>query len=216
MLNQSIKVVRKGYEVDSALEAIGLSRAIVEKVARAAAVGRSEALLVDPASAGGLFSYIYGVRAIRTELLQRNWRMSRQGNVESTVNDELGIQVCFQNVDAACDEDRCPQAISLKGAGSRRLVAAGQGELFDVSAVRDVGGVGAAPTVWVICVSVDESSMCAEVSCPKTFDGPQYEDFHHRIFAFEEHFDPTVTHADSDLDLDSDGDMDFDVQISRK
>ena len=69
-------------------------------------------------------AYINGVRAIRMDLLPLGWRLSRTGNVEATVNDKLGIQICFQNVDIACTEQN-PQAISGKGAGSRKLIQNG-------------------------------------------------------------------------------------------
>jgi hypothetical protein len=160
-----------------------------------------------------MLSYIYGVRAIRLNLLKHGWRESRLGNVESTVNDDLGVQLCFQNVDVACNDDKNPRAISGKGAASRSLVAAGQGELFEPPA--DDSGVsllGSTPTVWVICVSVEGFSVRAEVSCPKTFEGTQFEDFKPRIFVLDESFEPHPTRDGAD-DADID---DFDVEISKK
>jgi len=160
------------------LRKIGLTRDIVIEIALSAAAARADSLPVDPSSAPGMLSYIYGVRAIRLHLLKLGWRESRQGNVESTVNDEIGVQLCFQNVDAACNDFKNPHAISGKGTASRSLVAAGQGELFGRATDSVEADVfGSTPTVWVICVSVEGFSVRAEVSCPKNFEGSQFENF---------------------------------------
>ncbi len=210
----SPQIIREDQYVESALNKIGLTRDIVVKVALSAAAARADSLAVDPSNAPGMLSYIYGVRAIRLNLLKRGWRLSRQGSVESTVNDELGVQLCFQNVDVACNDFKNPHAISGKGTASRNLVAAGQGELFDIpsleSAVTD--SLGITPTVWLICVSVEGFSVRAEVSCPKSFEGSQFEDFHQRIFVLDESFELNTT-----PDVADDEDInDFDVEISKK
>lgn len=208
-------IIRESQDVESALNSIGLSRDIVVEVALSAAAARADSLPVDPSSAPGMLSYIYGVRTIRLNLLKKGWRESRQGNVESTVNDELGVQLCFQNVDTACNDYKNPHAISGKGAASRSLVAAGQGELFELPSDESrVSLLGSTPTVWVICVSVDGFSVRAEVSCPKSFEGTQFEDFHRRIFVLDENFEPHTTRTGDDNgeeDID-----DFDVEISKK
>src|SRR4051794_13855024 len=111
-------VVTAEWEVRQELRALGLTVEIVAKVARAAAAAKADTLPVDPCSAPGTQAYFAGIRHIRLELQPLSWRMDRPGNVESTVNDELGIQLCFQNVDQACG-DREPQAISEKGSGAR-------------------------------------------------------------------------------------------------
>jgi hypothetical protein len=95
-------VVREEREVRRGLKAVGLTPLIVREVAIAAVSARAEALSVDPNGAPGLLSYIYGVRTIRLQLLPKGWRVDRSGNVEATVNDELGVQLFFQNVDRAC------------------------------------------------------------------------------------------------------------------
>jgi len=206
-------IVRTDQDVEESLEQVALTKDIVVEVALSAAAARADTLPVDPSSAPGVMSYIHGVRAIRLKLLKAGWRMSREGNVESTVNDEQGIQLFFQNVDIACDENKIPHAISGKGPASRNLVAAGQGDLFDDASID--GGVkvfGSTPTVWIICVSVDSVSVRAEVSCPTSFEGSQFESFHQRIFVLDENFEPTIGRNDS-IDEDTD---DFDVQISKK
>jgi hypothetical protein len=213
MLNTAPLIIHDTQDVETALSKIGLSRDIVVEIARSAAAARAESLPVDPSGTPGTLSYIYGVRALRLNLLKHGWRENRQGNVESTVNDEVNVQLFFQNVDVACNHFKNPRAISRKGAASRSLVEAGQYELFDqTNDVFKDEVFGKVPTVWVVCVSVEGFSVRAEVSCPKIFEGCQFEDFHQRIFVLDEEFEPTTDpHRDSD-----DGYEDFDVEISKK
>lgn len=213
MLNPKPQNVTDGLQVKSALDALGLTAEIVSNVARAAAGAKADALAVDPCSTPGQLAYIYGVRSIRLQLLPKGWRISREGNVESTINHDLGIQLCFQNVHRACSE-RDPEAISGKGSGSRKLIHDGQAELFGSASSRVPKTVGATPTVWVICVSSDERTIRAELSCPESFEGEQFEGFSKRIFVLDETLDPNPrTDKDSD---DGDNATDFEVRISRK
>ncbi|MET0049965.1 MAG: hypothetical protein ABW095_02665 [Candidatus Thiodiazotropha sp.] len=207
----STAIVQNEVEVDQALSSVGLTKEFVVRVARAAAAARAESLPVDPVSAPGMNSYIHGVRHIRLGLLtQDGWRINRSGNVESTVNDDLGVQICFQNVVNACDIAHDPQAISRKGTAARQLVAEGQGDLFDVPSTRATTKYGRSPTVWIICVQADDQSLKAEVSCPKTFEGSQFEEFHQRIFVLDETYDDWDPYNDDSL-LD-----DIDVIVSKK
>lgn len=216
MFNRKLVIVNDESEVKSSLHTlVGLTPEIVENVAMAVSVARTNSLAVDPCNAPGIQAYIYGVRNIRLQLLPLGWRMSRVGNIESTVNDELGIQLCFQNVDQAC-RDQDPEAISEKGSGSRKLIYDGrQSELFgNVSEVARKK-YGSTPTVWVICVSVDEeNNVCAEVSCPKIFDGKQYNGFSKRIFVVDESSDPISKY--NKKSGDNDDSTDFEVRVSKK
>ncbi len=212
MSSSSATIIQNKIEVGQCLTAIGLTKEFVIHVARAAAAARAESLPVDPLSAPGMNSYIFGVRHIRLGLLIKDgWRISRAGNVESTVNDDLGVQICFQNVINACDVTHAPQAISRKGTAARKLVAEGQGDLFDAPSVNASTKYGCSPTVWIICVEADEQSLKVEVSCPKTFEGSQFEDFHQRIFVLDETFDDGDSIDDDDSLLD-----DIDVYVSKK
>lgn len=205
-------VVTGEVQVNHALREIGLTRGIVRDVVDAAVGARADALAVDPNGTPGLLSYIHGVRAIRLKLLPiSGWRESRSGNVESTVNDKLGVQICFQNVDRACSDDP-PQAISGKGSASRDLVQRG---LFDTVAdlETETGKIGRLPTVWMICVSADDNSVCAEVSCPNAFDGNQFDGFARRLFVINETIEPKLAKR---IDSEKDSDIEFDIQVSKK
>lgn len=213
MLQPKPVVVNEGFQVRQELRALGLTPDIVRSIARKAAAAKAEALEIDPSSTPGTLAYIKGVRAIRMELMPRGWRMSRTGNVESTVNDERGIQICFQNVDVACTE-RHPQAISGKGAGSRKLIHDGQAELFDREAPEAVDAIGSAPTVWVVCVSVDSQRLRAEVSCPEAFEGNQFEGFSKRIWVVDEDLAPTPDNLGRPND--GGGPVEHEVRIAKK
>ncbi|HMH29080.1 MAG TPA: hypothetical protein VK580_10870 [Steroidobacteraceae bacterium] len=204
-------MVNIAWQVDQMLREIGLTRDIVRSIAVAAASGRADALAVDPSGTPGTLSYIYGVRKTRLLLIPLGWQVSRHGHIESTVNHKLGIQLCFQNVDRACG-DAEPQAISAKGSSARELIRSGQMDLFDTgekSAVQH----GHAPTVWLICVSADNDSIRAEVSCPKVFEGDQFDGFAPRLFCIDESTGPKPTRRD---DTDDDGDLDLDIPVSKK
>lgn len=206
-------VVSVDFQVRQELRALGLTPEFITSIARMSAAGKFEALEIDPSSTPGTLAYIKGVRAIRLALLPLGWRLSRIGNVEATVNDKLGIQICFQNVDVACT-DRHPQAISGKGAGSRKLIQDGQIELFDRTAPEAVDAIGSVPTVWFVCVSTDLKKLRAEVSCPEAFEGNQFEGFSKRIFVVDEDLDPTPGNVDQPDN--GSGPMEHEVRIAKK
>lgn len=207
-------IIHEPWTVRRELAQLGIDSELVRAVAFAAAAARADTLPIDAASAPGSFAYFHGVRQKRLQLLRRDgWRPSNVDNIASTVNDELGVQFIFQNVDAACTH-KDPSPRSPKGPAARRLVSEGQGELFR----RPEGAVpirpvyGATPVVWLICVSSDDSSFQAEVSCPKIFDGNEYCGFTKRIWVINESFSPDPTHRiDEDLP-----ELDFDVVVTRK
>lgn len=211
MQNLSPSIVTVSWQVDQALLDIGLTREIVREIAFAAAGARADALSVDPSGTPGTLSYIHGVRTTRLKLMPHSWRESREGNVEATVNHTLGVQLFFQNVDRACG-DNDPQAISGKGSASRKLIRSGQMELFDAVGPK-ADKTGRLPTVWLICVSVDDDSVRAEVSCPDVFEGNQFEGFVQRLFVVDESIEPKPT---SRKDSDDDGELEIDIPVSKK
>lgn len=213
MIQQTPIVINEGFSIHQELRSLGLTVDIVTSIARKAAAAKAEALEIDPSSTPGTLAYINGVRATRMELLPLGWRLSRTGNVEATVNDKLGIQICFQNVDIACT-GQTPQAISGKGAGSRKLIQSGQTELFDRKAPEAVDAIGSAPTVWVVCVSADSKRLRAEVSCPEAFEGNQFEGFSKRIWVVDEDLEPTPGNIGQPDD--GSGPVEHEVRIAKK
>ena len=207
------RILRDGSSVREQLCALGLTPEIVGDVARMLAGAKAEALEVDPANSAGQRAYMMGVRAKRLMLLPLGWRLSRAGGVEATVNDSLAIQICYQSVDMACTEQQ-PKAISGKGAGSRKLIQNGQGELFERDGPLSPMPQGATPKVWVICVSTDLKKLRAEVSCPDAFEGDQFEGFSTRIFVVDEDLSSP---RNGDTKPEDGGDAgDFEVRIAKK
>lgn len=212
-------VISEPLDAEKEISQLGLKLTIAQKVARAASAARASALEIDVAFTPGMLSHIYGNRQLRLELLPLGWRKGRFHNVESVINDELGIQIIFQNVDMACVLSHSPQAISGKGAGSRQLVQNGlQAELWEkpVNPSTDIKRAnskhGVTPLVWMFCVSNDGKRLRAEVSKPDNFEGDQFEDFSKRIFVLDEE-------NGTELDIpirpssDDDGDAGFHVEI---
>lgn len=206
------RIVTVPHAVRQSLALLGLTEEIVREVAFAATGARASCLKVDPSGAPGSLSYFMGVRHIRLSLLPAGWVLARDGNVESTVNHELGVQLVFQNVDRACGPND-PLAMSAKGAGSRNLVKSGQADMFDLP-TRGDASVGKSPTVWLLCVSTNGDAVCAEVSCPEVFEGNQFEGFTRRIFVVDEGLGTEPTRRGSNSD-DS-GDFEFDIAVTRK
>lgn len=216
-------VISEPFDAEQEISQFGLTLKIAQKVARAASAARSSTLAIDVAFAPGMLSHILGNRHLRLELLPLGWRSGRFNNVESVVNDDLGIQIIFQNVDMACNSDYSPKAISRKGAGSRRLVQDGlQGELWGESVKSPItinqakSKHGMTPLVWIFCVSDDGKRLCAELSKPKLFEGDQFEDFGRRIFLVDERsaVEPEVTINPSSGD--DDADFDIEVRVAKK
>lgn len=206
------RIVTVPHEVRQALAPLGLTEEIVREVASAASGARADCLEVDPIGAPGSQSYFMGVRHIRLNLLPAGWVVARDGNVESTVNHKLGVQLVFQNVDRACGPSD-PLSMSAKGAGSRNLVKSGQAEMFDRPTIGETPS-GKAPTVWLLCVSSHDDTVRAEVSCPEVFEGNQFEGFTRRIFVVDE-----VLGGDSPRrgrTYDDGDDLEFDVAVTKK
>jgi hypothetical protein len=210
---QTPSIVSQPHAARQQLKALGLTPEIISNIARAAAFAKAEALGVDPLSTPGTLAYIKGVREKRLQLLPLGWEMSRVGNVEATVNHSLGIQLLFQNVDMACT-DRDPQSLSIKGSGSRNLVKGGmQAELWEHSKSPAIQQAGVVPTVWYVCCSSDDKRIRAEVSCPESFEGAQFDGFVERIWVVDEELASVQSAPPM---IDDAVDHTYDVQISKK
>lgn len=207
-------IIKDGVAVRHELAELGLTPEIIHMIGDAAATAKTDTMAVEPLNAPGTNAYNKGVAAKRLALLPLGWRMSHSRGIEATVNDKMGIQLVFQNVDVACT-DRDPQAISEKGSGSRKLVYDGQKELFARAEGKREQVLGAALRVWLICVSTSGKKLRVEVSCPLLFEGNQFEGFAKRIFVVDQDYDPTPR-ARINPDNHGDSSGDFEVKIVKK
>lgn len=213
-------IVKDDLDVKHELSDLGITKEIILKIADAAATAKADTMAVEPLNAPGTNAYNKGVAAKRMSLIPLGWRMSHNRGIEATVNDKLGIQFVFQNVDVACTE-RDPQAISEKGSGSRKLIYEGQRQrdLFERVGGKREQILGVAPKVWLICVSTSGKKLRAEVSCPLLFEGNQFDGFAKRIFVVDQDYDPTPQariHSDDDGDGDGNRADEFEVKIVKK
>ncbi len=214
------KIYEQPYEVRSRLSDLGLVQGELNRVAEMALMARNESTDNDPISAGGLFSYIYGNRAIREILRPQGWEIDRTDNIEATYNPKTGIKIIFQNVDVAAVVWRAPRAISGKGRGAERLVLNASGYLFPEYEEEERQRIETLSrrlgSVWFLCVSVreieGEQELRAELSNPRPFEGGQFGEFNERIFILSGGgFDDPAD------DERVDGpDEDFEIEISRK
>lgn len=204
-------VVTDEWEVRQELRALGLTQEIIKTVAEAVAAAKADTLPIDPVNAPGTQAYHHGIRNIRLKLIPEGWEMSRVGSVESTVNHDRAVRLCFQNVHQACG-DADPESISVKGAGARKLVRDGhqQIEMFERESDTTKSSRGAVPAVWVLCVSTTDRRLRAEVSCPEEFEGDQFDGFSKRIFVVDQSLAPT---PDATQEV---ADPQYEVRIAKK
>lgn len=204
------QVFREDWEVDSRLVDFGVTKAELMTVVHAAAGGRADTVLHDPITAGGLFAYIYGTRALRDVLAPKGWKIDRTDNIESIYNRDTGVRIIFQNTDSAADMLRDPKALSGKGAASERVVDLAQKNIFPEFDEEDMQRVN--KTVWFFCVAVNGERVQAELSCPLAVEGGQFSGFAERIFILsdDEWLGPR---ANDDSDLQGE---EFEVNITRK
>jgi hypothetical protein len=179
------RLYRDDSEIDHRLRDFGVSREELVEVARAVAAARADAVADDPASAEGLFAYIYGTRALRGAFRAHGWHRHREDNVESVRHPERALKVIYQSVDIAADWMHSPRAISGKGSGADRLISAAQGTLFSAEELKAVtkASVDEVNTgAWFFCVSVEGDDVRAELSLPVGVARGNFDGFIERIF----------------------------------
>jgi len=205
-----VAVLAEEIEILPRLEQLGLSKAALLDVVRAAAGSRRNATPFHPLSAGGQFSWIEGTAQLRRVFVPHGWEICRRDNIESIFNEALGIKVVFQNADRAGDPLSDPIAISKKGAGSARAVERGQYDLFPEDKEKEAVEITAVP--WMLFVSVAGDDVRAELSCPIAINDQRYDGFHERILLVQkgEWGDPNP------LAKDDGPPADYEVTVSRK
>ncbi|MEN3977198.1 hypothetical protein [Emcibacter sp. SYSU 3D8] len=203
-------VLAQEIEILPRLAHLGLSKAALLDVVRAAVGSRRNTTPFHPLSAGGQLSWIEGTAHLRRVFVPQGWEICRRDNIESIFNEAVGIKVIFQNADRAGDPLRDPIATSKKGAGSARAVELGQYDLFPEDKAREDVEITAAP--WVLFVYADGDDVRAELSCPIAINDERYDGFHERILLVQKgEWDGPNPLAD-----DGEPPVDYEVTISRK
>lgn len=173
-------ILEKPLEVASRLSELGLTAEELKEIAFKAVSARNEAVPVDPLFTPGMFSYIHGVRAMRTTLMLKDgWEMDRGGNMEATFHEQLGVRIYFQNVDKACSS-AIPKAIAGKGRAAKQLIE--QQNLYLFPEMEAEFQARENTEVWYFCVSVHDEEFRAELSRPRDIVGDQFHSFIERIF----------------------------------
>ena len=183
------RIYSEDWDVDSRLQAFGVTRAELIEVVRGVVGARADATDDDPVSAEGLFAYIYGTRYLRGLFRPKKWIRQRQENIESVRHPEKNLRIIYQSVDVAASRFQDPRAISGKGSGADRIIDSAQGSLFTEEQLADAKAAKVAPIdsgVWFFCVSVDGDNICAELSLPSSIDGKNFNGFLERIFVVRE------------------------------
>lgn len=173
------------HEIDTRLVRFNATRAELIEVAKQIVAARADAILVDPLSAPGLLSYIYGTRHLRLLFMRKGWGIDRKENVESVVSPS-GVRIVFQNVDEACSLFQAPKAISAKGPASHRMIDVAQGRLFGPGELPETippkAIEGLNSSAWYFCMSFDDDDIKAELSLPASVKGSNFFGFIERIF----------------------------------
>jgi len=202
-------VLAEEFEVAPRLEQLGVTKAELLQVVRAAVGARRNATPFHPLSAGGLLAYLAGTEHLRRVFVPQSWKICRRDNIESIFHTEIGIKIAYQNAERAGDPLSDPIAVSKKGAGAARAVELGQYDLFPEVREMEVAEITAAS--WYLFVYADGPDVRAELSCPVAINDEQFDQFHERILLVQKgEWDGPDPLADDAPPVD------FEVNVSRK
>ncbi|AZO18510.1 hypothetical protein EJ069_30020 [Mesorhizobium sp. M2A.F.Ca.ET.043.05.1.1] len=169
-----------------------------------------------PQNAPGTLAYIYGVGALRSQVLDGEWVIDRTLGVEAVINHRLGIRIGYQNVDRSCDPNFPPMPRSEKGSGSARLCRLPLFDFYGVVLESDTDRLPGddvkdphSDQIVTYFVMVGEDGS-VELSCP-VIANKKYAEFVERIF---------IDRPDDGLDVRMDPETgpidDFDVPVILK
>lgn len=165
----------------------GLDSQQILAVRDSARAATDDASPLMPLNAPGTLGYIYGVGALRGQILDGEWIIDRTLGVEAVINHRLGIRIGYQNVDRACDVVFPPMPRSERGNGMARLCRLPLFEHFGVELETDADRVpgeefqdpaGNEIVTYFVMVGEDGS---VELSRP-IIANKKYEQFVERIF----------------------------------
>lgn len=212
----STAVIDAAIDVERRLTDFGLTVSQLLAIRDSARAAASDASPLMPLNAPGTLAYIYGVDALRTQLLGSNWQLDRTLGIEAVVDDEQGIRIAYQNVDRACDPQFPPMPRSAKGPASERLCCFPLFEHYGIALEQDkerlpAGDVNDRPdggiTTYFVMVGEDGS---VELSCP-IITKQRFVDFRERIF-----IDRSADDWDTRIEPDLSPVQEFDVAVSLK
>jgi hypothetical protein len=206
------RIYREEWDVNARLVPFGVTRLELIEVVRGVVAARADSVADDPLAAEGQFAYIFGTRYVRALFRSKGYLSIRREGLEAVRHPDRELQIVYQSVDAAAQDDHDPRAVSGKGAGADRVIDSAQGRLIfpDEAIKRHTGGVNVG--VWFFCVSVDGDNVRAELSLPAGVGGGNFDGFIERIF---------IVQGDDwaglmNRDKDGSGPVDFEPVVSRK
>ena len=87
------KIFKNRLEVANRLRDLGLMSEQVISIAHAMIEGRDSSTMNDPSSAPGYFSWSYGTRKLREELLLHGWKRKETAGVPSVVQYDTKVSI---------------------------------------------------------------------------------------------------------------------------
>jgi hypothetical protein len=206
-------IIENPVEASRRLADFGLTMEQILAVRDSARAAFEDASPLMPQNAPGTLAYIYGVGALRSQILDGEWVIDRTLGVEAVINHRLGIRVGFQNVDRSCDPTFPPMPRSEKGSGSARLCRLPLFEHYGVILDSDADRLPSddvkdphSDQVATYFVMVGEDGS-VELSCPVIAD-KRFAEFVERIF-----IDGPGNDWDARMDPDTGPVEDFDVPV---
>lgn len=210
-----VRIYEEEWSVDARLrEVFDVKRSDFFPIIREVVGARADAVENDPISAAGQFAYIHGTRNTRALFRPKSWLIERRDNIELVRHPDRPLMVRYQSVDLACSGEHNPQAISGKGAGSRRVINEAQLSLFPLlEPVQTFQSPLPIMTgLWHLCVSVNGEDVRAEISLSRGIEDKNFSGFIERIFLVKK-----GEWADLDIKPEVGGDaVEFEPVISRK
>lgn len=181
------KIVVESQDVKVRLSDFGVRREDFLQIPLLALGARNDSVPFDPKTAKGLFSYIYGVRAMRQVFAHAGYEVVSTQNIESVYDPLAGRKIMFQTVDSTCREAHDPQAISEIGTGKETVIQKASGYLFeemqreDDLRQRTLTAFDRAEA-WYVCCAFAHDTVTCELSRPRAVVDRQFSDFAERIF----------------------------------
>ena len=186
------KIVSEPQDVEARLAEFGATRQDLIRIALSALAARNDSVLDDPKTARGLFSYLYGVRAMRQAFCPAGYERISKQNIESVYDAANARKIMFQTVDCAC-LNQAPQAISDIGSGKESLIENSHRTPYLFKHMQDEEERREKELTefdraqaWYLCVAFINDTVACELSRPLGVVDKQFSDFDERIFILRE------------------------------